>query len=278
VILLLVTFIPSILPQPPRSRNQVALNKTIGYFAKNYNVTTGLIPHSPGNRSFFLYPDNYVVSLALFRYGGGNQSTQGFSTALNAAFGGYLVTAPGNFRLSSYTALNSTRGSFQCSEIVSEGWTSQGSTTIQGRGSAEIASVANDAGQSCTTGNFADLLLLQAVFYHHMGNDSTALSLLQLARGEFDGHGFSDQASGGSYQTSKLALYVYASTCLNQGSSDQTLPKVETILLHQQDNVTGGFYPTYDSNLDHIGTIVDTGTTALAALAVELMINPATTC
>ena len=278
VILLVLSILPSVLPAPPVSKDQSVLNRTVDYFANNYNATTGLIPSAPNGKTFWLYSDNYLASLALLRYDANNQSTVSFAKALDAALEGYYSTLPKYYAQNQYTALNSTTASFLCSQNLTIGWAGASNSSVTLGGSAAISTTANSGANTCATGNYADSLFLQAIFYHHLGNDTQAVQLFKLAQGDFDGKGFVDQSnSAGNYETYKLALYVYTSSCLNQASSDAKLPTIESLLLRQQDNSTGGFYGTYNTSLAHSSN-VDTQATAMGSLAVELMINPSSAC
>ncbi|MDG6909420.1 MAG: hypothetical protein JRN08_03535 [Nitrososphaerota archaeon] len=285
VVLLVAALVP-VPPGPPETRDQVALNRTIAYFADNYNVTTGLIPETPGSHAYWLYSDNYLATLAVARYSADNQSTGGFASALEAALGGYLATLPAPLGQNQYQALNSTRGYFDCSAAYTVSW-STGGSSAPGNGSAIVRTTANDQSPACAGQNYADLLFLQAVYYHRAGSVSQGLALYRQGAADFDGAGmrdvpFGEAASGsyGQYQTYKLALYLYAGTCLGQQSSDPNYPKLLPILLHQQDNSTGGFDTFYTglANARNPGAGANTETTALAALALELVISPSGTC
>ena len=279
VILLVVSLVPAILPAPPVSKDQHALNLTVDYFANNYNSTTGLIPEVPNGSVFWLYSDNYLASLALLRYDSANQSTVAFAQALDAALEGYYSTLPKVYAQNQYTALNSTTASFLCSQKLTIGWTGSTNSSIKLGGNTNISTTSNSGPNACATANYSDLLFLQAIYFHHQGNDTQALTLFKLAQADFDGKGIVDQANAaGSYQTYKLALYVYTSTCLNQAPTDTKLSTVETTMLKQQDNSTGGFYSGYDSSLSHGTATLNTESTAMAALALELMINPNSVC
>jgi hypothetical protein len=122
------------------------------------------------------------------------------------------------------------------------------------------------------------------VYYHRLGNSTGALKFYNLGAKDFDGIGIKDAAftnpgpGQGEYQTYKIALYIYASACLGQTKSDSNFTELEHILLSQQDNATGGFYTGYTAGLEHGPSTVNTETTALAALALELMINPVGVC
>ena len=277
-------------PAASKSQEQVALDGAITYFAKSYNVTLGLIPETPGSHVYWLASDNYLVDLALARYSTGNQSTIGFSQALFTALSGYEATLPTAIKQNKYLALNSTGSYFSCSADYAVTWSNRGQAAA-GNGSAVLMTTANDQSTSCANQNYADLLFLQAIYYHRVGNPTAASEFYQNGSKDFDGRGLVDLLNGGStqstlaYQTYKTALYVYASICLGEQSSATSLPAAESILLSMQDNSTGGFHTTYSPNLTSLGGAnisptsgVNTETTALAALALELMINPSATC
>ena len=268
---------------PTKSSDQSRLDRTINYFAQNYNATTGLLPQATGSGVYWLYPDNYLVTLAIGRYNSGNATTSDFAQALYAAFDSYLSTLPKQYDASEYTALNSTAASFGCVNQYSLAWTPQ-SEIAPATARANIMTEVNTGSQSCSSGNFADILLLQALWYHRFGNSTAATHLYDLASADFNGDGFADAAyNGTSYQTSKLALFVYTSSCLAiNGTNYNSATK---ILFSMQDNSTGGFYQAYAPNttalnappLTPVGG-VSTDATALASLALEQLIHPSSGC
>ena len=284
--LLLLSFV-SPLAQPPLSPYQVRLNGTIDYFAHNYDPSAGLIPVTPGSHTFWLYSDNYLAALAISRYDARNQSTSNFATALEAALGGYAATLPPGVAQNQYAALNSTAASFGCSASYAISWSS-GGVLVPGNGSAAIMTTSNDQSPACAAQNYVDLLLLQAVYYHRLGDATAATSYYQAAARDVDGSGFVDLANAGSatgtraYQSYKVALYVYATYCLGRQASTTNLAAAESTLLYMQSNSTGGFATSYGVSLSGPGVSpssgVNTETTALAALALELMISPSSSC
>ena len=291
IALLIVSLVTYIIPAAPKTANQVRLDGTIAYFAHSYDPTTGLIPETPGGTTFWLYSDNYLAVLAVSRYDPGNQSTSSFASALDAALGGYVATLPPTLAQNQYTALNSTVASFGCSSTYGLSW-SQGTQPVSGNGSARLMTTANGQDQACASKNYADLLLLQAIYQHRLGNSGQALNLYHQAESDFDGHGFADLAYNSAnstsyhvYQTYKVALYVYATYCLGQQASTSALIPATSTLLYLQSNSTGGFITGYTLNLTALnappvtaGHGVNTETTALAALALELMIKPSSSC
>lgn len=287
VVLILILILPALSyyqSSPPKTPEQVSLNKAMSYFVDNVNFTTGLIPQTPGSNTFWLYSDNYLASLAISRYTPVNQTMKEFAEALEYYTDAYASTMPAQI-LNQYEALNSTHASFRCSNSYTLSWnrTVSGSP---GTPAAVIETTVNDGSPLCAapSQNYADLLFLQAVYYHRIGNSTGALEFYNLGAKDFDGIGIRDTAftspgpGQGEYQTYKIALYIYASACLGQSASDSNFPKLEPILLSQQDNATGGFYTGYTAGLQHGSSTVDTETTALAALALELLINPIGVC
>jgi len=279
IILLVVVLVASFFPyfyHAPVSSDQVRLNLTVDYMANSYNSTTGLIPEQPGGHVFWLYSDNYLGVLALERYDPSNSSTSGFAAALDAALHGYLVTAPSNVVQNQYTALNSTNAFFDCSESYSIAW-AQGEKLAGSSASTSVMTTANDLSSKCASQNYADLYLLQAVYYHRLGNSSGASYFFNKASSDFNGVGFTDLASNSTlYQTYKVALYVYASSCLGQTSS-ASYASAQTVLFGLQENSTGGFYTGYTGPAHGNGS-VNTETTALAALAIEQVTKPSSSC
>jgi hypothetical protein len=272
-------------PSAPKSPNQVALNKTVAYFVHNYDPRVGLISGTPGGNTYWLYSDNYLASLALSRYDSNNQSTTNFALAISQALGGYAATLPQSDVVSQYTALNSTSAAFSCPLTFLLSWSAPPSGQPPGPGSATIETTANNGDSSCASQNYADILMLQAILGHVNGSTAQATIVLQKVRGLFDGTGFADIAfansnssSRGVYQTYKLALYVIASTCLGASSTDTSLPTIEGLMLHLQENSTGGFFSGYTSPGNHGSTVVNTETTALASLALKAMLDPSAAC
>ncbi len=289
-VILVLSFLP-VFYNPPASPLQVRLNRTVDYFARNYDVTVGLIPETPGSPRFWLYSDNYLAALALSRYDPGNSSTASFASALETAVGGYAATMPSGLLLSQYTALNSTKASFSCSADYTLTWSPAGTPPPSG-GSATIMSASNDQSPACASQDYADLLFLQAIYYHRLGNSSAAASYFDQAAKDYDGSGFADLAyttpssqSYHVYQTYKLALYVYAAYCLGVQAKSSGIPSATGVLLYMQSNSTDGFASGYAPNLTSLSApplsptgSVNTETTAMAALALELMIRPTGTC
>ena len=267
---------------PAKSSDQSRLDRTIYYFAQNYNATTGLLPQTPGSSTFLLYPDNYLVTLAVERYNSGNSTTSSFGEALSAALESYTATFPQGYDVSEFTALNSTAASFNCATQYSLTWTPSIASSATSK--VTLTTFANTGSQSCASGNYADLLLLQALWYHRFGNASEASSFFNLASADFDGKGLADAAyNGTAYQTSNLALYVYASSCLGVNSTNTNT--ATRLMYSMQDNSTGGFYQGYTTNLTSLNAPsltpvggVNTEATAIASLALEQLVHPSTGC
>ncbi|MDG7007173.1 MAG: hypothetical protein JRN06_02880 [Nitrososphaerota archaeon] len=280
-VLLLFSLYP-VGPSGPKPKSQVALDSAITYFANNYNFTLGLIPETPGSHVYWLVSDNYLADLALTRYSSSNQSTANFGAALSTALSGYEATLPAVLRQSQYSALNSTKAYFGCSADYALSW-STGGVAAGGNGSAVLMTTANDQGPACASQNYADLLFLQAIYSHRLGDSTAAASYYQTGAKDFDGKGFVDLANQGSaqgtltYQTYKVALYVYATICLGEQANAPNLAAAESTLLHMQSNSTGGFATSYGSGITPTSG-ANTETTALAALALELMISPSSSC
>ncbi|MDA4127275.1 MAG: hypothetical protein OK452_08775 [Thaumarchaeota archaeon] len=290
--LLLLSFLPY-LYHAPVTASQTRLNKSVDYFAHIYNLTTGLIPEYPGSHTFWLYSDNYLAALALSRYDPRNGPTSNFASALETAMGGYRATLSPLLQRNQYTALNSTSTSFNCSMNYALSWAAANGSDPKGS-TAMLKTTANDQGNICSSQNYADLLFLQAVYYHRLKNDSAAQHFYQRGASDFDGVGIKDipfmtmgSGSFNSYQTYKLALYLYAGACLGTQTNDSNYPKLLSILLMQQDNLTGGFYSGYYfgglRSAYYLLTFPstphpNTETTALAALALEQLIRPSSSC
>lgn len=283
IVLLVVSLVP-VLPTYV-SPDQKSLNKAVGYFAKYYDVKTGLIPSTPNGTTYFLYSDNYLASVALQRYSTTNSSTLDFSEAVYAALSGYASTLPPSLLRSSYTTLNSTYSYFGCTSNYTIGWRTSNGTSIPIRGADDIETVSiSPVAGSCASENYADLLFLQAIYYYKQGNTTVSSQYYNRAVEDFDGMGLADLAftlknstSYGVYQTSNLALYVYADACMAKSNTDPNFPFLNSTLVHMQDPATGGFFAGYDSDLQHV-TGVTTQATALASLALEEIVSPSIGC
>ncbi len=277
VLLVGLSVIAAFVPAPPKSSNQSRLDRTIGYFADQYNFTLGLIPESPRSNTYWLYSDNYLVTLALARYDSVNSSTGAFAASLNAALEGYVATLPPPGAQSQFAALNSTSASFDCPLTYAVAWLANGQLA-PGTSSAFIKTTTNYGSEDCTTENYADTILLRALQLHRLGNATGAAAVYNLASADFDGKGFADKAFNGTlYQTYKLALFVYTSSCLGD-TNGESYATATRLLFSMQDNSTGGFYTVYNASLSPRGTSVNTETTALAALALEQLIRPLSSC
>lgn len=288
IIMLVVYAVPRIGgPSQAPSADQAALNRSIYYFARFYDLTTGLMPETPNGTTFWLYSDNYLSSLAISRYSSSNQSTMNFATSLHYLVEGYASTFDGGNISSQYAALNSSVASFNCSNDYALSWSRGGGNPPAGSGARTIETTANDGNGACATlaQNYADLLFLQAIYYHKSGNAAHAASFYQAGARDFDGIGIADSAysdpSSSSYhvyQTYKLALYLYAVACTGQRSTDTNFSLLNSTLLSLQDKATGGFFTGYYPTPATHSTGVNTETTALATLAIELVISPSASC
>ena len=284
VILLVVSLIPYAIPSPPLTAEQSELNGAIAYLGESYNLTIGLVPQVANGSTFVLYADNYLVSLAALRYSSTNQTTIDFAEAEYTALMGYASTLPAADSESAFTALNSTLATFDCPETYSLGWSPQGSDASQA-GSATLMTVANDGSSSCASQNYGDLIFLQSLWWYKNGNQTEALKLFGEGASDFDGKGIVDLAytdqnssSYGVYQTSNLALFIYATSCLGQSANNPTFGGAVDTLMGLQDNSTGAFYVAYNSALKPANTTVSTEATALAMLALERVNDPSSAC
>jgi hypothetical protein len=206
----------------------------------------------------------------------------GFAQALDAALGSYMATFPQQYQASEFTALNTTAASFDCPFQYSLTWVPQSNASATSKDT--VSTQSNTGSQSCASGNYADLLLLQALWFHRFGNSSEASSFYKLASADFNGKGFSDQAyNGTSYRTSVLALYVYTSSCLGENATGYN--PAERLLFSLQDNSTGGFYQGYTTNLTSLNSPqltpiggVNAEATALASLTLDQLVHPYAGC
>src|SRR5713101_4571538 len=154
-VLLLLPLIPYH-SRAPSTTSQIALNKTIGYFAHNYNATLGLIPEFPGSHTVWLYSDNFLAALAISRYDSANRSTTNFAAVLETVLGGYRATLPASLLQNQYTALNSTSTSFKCSANYVLSWSATTGANLTG-GTTALKTTANDQSATCSLENYADL-------------------------------------------------------------------------------------------------------------------------
>lgn len=265
---------------------QPYLDRAVGYLSNQYNPYAGLIPELPNGTTFWLFSDNYLASLAFARYG---SSYSGFPVAIDSAIRAYESLLPQSDVVSQYTALNSTTASFDCPLNYSLRWGLSNGSLLE-KGQDQIRTTSNTGDPSCAEDNYADLQLLQAVYYHRLGNNTGALWFYGKAVADFNEGGMRDKAylaSGpdSEFQTYKTTLLVYATICLGQQSQQsENLGHAENYLLSLQ-SPTGGFYTAYTLNLTSLNApgvanngSVNTETTSLAALALELMVSPTGAC
>jgi hypothetical protein len=137
-------------------------------------------------------------------------------------------------------------------------------TSVNG---ATILTTQNNQSGYLLPTNYADVAFQQAIYYHQVGNNTGATNAYQQGVADWDGRGFVDCASSaGNYATYKLALYIYCSKLLGQSLQ---YPSALSTLQAMQNESSGGFWTTYNSNLQPIsGT--NTETTATAILALNL--------
>ncbi len=272
---------------PPPTDDQVALAGTMKYFGNSYDFATGLIPETPNGTTFWLYSDNYLASIAISRYAQTDQTAAKFATALAYAVEGYSTTFPGGNIPNQYTALNSTSASFNCSANYRMSWSGAGGAPSSANASRTIMTTVSDGSDSCASvsQNYADVLFLEAVYFHKTGNPAQAAAFYQAGARDYDGTGIADSAYSNStsssyhvYQTYKLSLYLYAMECDGQAGTDPNYAAVHSKLLVLQDSATGGFFTGYGGGLAPSLSGVNTETTALAALALELVVSPGSTC
>jgi hypothetical protein len=271
-------------PQTTKTPEQASLDKAIGYFAKNYGTSAGLIPEKPNSTSFWVFSDNYLVMLALTRYSPQNQTLTNFAQVLNFTAQKYVYALPKGAGQNQYTALNSTRTSFSCPNDYLLTWRATSGPALPSATANAIKTTLNNGDPSCGSigQNYADLLFLEAIYSQRRGNSTAAQAFLTAGAKDFDGVGVKDTAFTGSnstsqgvYQTYKLALYMQASICVTHSANSSLIASLSSILLSFRDPGTGGFFTGYKApGAVATGATVNTETTALAALALESELKP----
>jgi len=217
------------------------------YLKSEFNASLGLVWETPSHESFFLNSDNYLASMVLSRECG----NFGLAERINQTLARYNAQEfPNQYMV------------FSCREDLngSENYNLSGKvwTTINNRPGGPL----NES--------YADIAFLQA-YYEKMcaGSALGALAAFDAGAAEYNGIGFNDTAyregqNQGTYQTYKLALYIYTAELLGQ-----RVPLSVLKSLLQMQAPDGGFYTGYYSGLTHGNTTMNTETTSLAMLALS---------
>ncbi|MGA2876077.1 MAG: hypothetical protein ABSE82_11140, partial [Nitrososphaerales archaeon] len=135
-------------------------------------------------------------------------------------------------------------------------------TNIDG---ATIGITLNNGTTALSPNNYADIAFLEALYYNGLGQRGAAVSLFDIGASMYDGIGLKDVAFNGTYQTYKLALYIYAAKVLGENYASSA----EVNLLDMKAS-NGGFYSGYNSNYSAAGTFTNVETTSLAVLALSV--------
>ncbi|MEM0342754.1 MAG: hypothetical protein QXU73_00665 [Thermoplasmata archaeon] len=235
------------------------LRHAVDYLISNYNRTVGLVRESPDEEfknNYYVYSDNYLVSLVLSTYDASNDTLTGMARDIRSKMQEYVG---GGSQENQYRALGDGVPSF-CSSA---------NFNLTKIGDASVRTTANNQSGLLDPADYADIAFLQAVYHCRQGNDSEAMNAYLLGVLRYDGTGFVDNATEGSYATYKLALYIYASELLNL---EYDLQALYTLLAVQR--INGGFATSYTSSHTYDfynpnGT--NTETTCLAILALVMV-------
>jgi len=156
--------------------------------------------------------------------------------------------------LNQYMVLNSSVFAFNASSNYNVSY-------IDG---ANISVTLNNGTSNLNPNHYADIAFLEALYYNRIGEKGEAVSLFEVGAHAYNGIGINDSAFKTTYQTYKLALYIYAAEILGQNYSSSA----ETTLLDMRGN-NGGFYTGYNASYFTAGTLTNVETTSLAILAIS---------
>ena len=247
--------------------NQV-LPDAESYLCDNYNESIGLICVSPDSEelknTYFIYSDNYLASLVLHkeRYPTNLTMTRIAGNIANATRNYTAGIDPVNQYMVLTRALTVNMSVFNNSADFNL-------TTVDG---AEVKTTQNNLSGLLDPRHYADIAFLQAIYYHELGMENESRTAYDYGVALYDGKGFKDDAFHGTYQTYKLALYIYASKLLRQNMTTSLGPDYDlqvfcTLLEMQQPN--GGFATGYNSDFQ-VTTFTNTETTSLAVLSLSM--------
>ena len=238
----------------------------LNYLASNYNPHLGLISETSQSDVFWLYSDNFLAALAINSTGLSNSTLTAISDNVSATLHRYsssLGTATNQYSLLS----NYWNG--PC------GLGSAKNYAVASFRSAKIMVTLNNGSGKLPVSQYADVAFLQAVCSLRQGNSTGWSQALNEGVGFFNGVGFNDTAfqtgsSKGTYQTYKLALFIYAfeSECGPFSQAESSAYQEALTILLQMQAPDGGFYTGYSSDLSINGT-ANAETTSLAVLAMS---------
>ena len=224
------------------------------FLVNQYNSTVGLAAEYPASNTYWLYSDNFLASFALQNVNSSNTTLTRISENISRTLSGYVagISDP----INQYMILNSSVFAFYASTNYN----------VSNKDGATIAITLNNGTPKLNPNNYADIAFLEALYYDKIGQKSEAVSLFEIGADMFDGIGIKDIAFSGTYQTYKLALYIYAAKFLGQNYSSSA----ETTLLNTQGS-NGGFYTGYNASYSTTGTLTNVETTSLAILAITIL-------
>ena len=231
------------------------------YLVANYDSDLGLVRESPNVNPnvYWLYSDNYLVSLAL------KEAEPDIASAIVQAIDGYQFRPSERWRVLGGQAVP---GDLFAMGTVPAVITTQGSKEVRSEIPSTLLHMEDWQ-------EYADRLLPAAINASNRGDRKENRSLFEKAQGMFDGLGFKDRAfrEPGYYDTYKLALYLIAAGGVGMNTPQKQ--EIVNLLLSLQEKDTasnryGGVYTEYDGSgkpLPHSDT--NTETTALALLALK---------
>jgi len=243
------------------------LPHAVNYLCDNFNESTGLVCVSPDSEelenTYYIYSDNYLASLVLQEdhYPSNLTMTRMAGNITNAMQNYTTGIDPVNQYMVLTKALTVNMSVFNNSADFNL-------TTVD---SAEVRTTQNNLSGLLDPRDYADIAFLQAIYYHELGMENESMTAYDCGVDLYDGKGFKDDAFHGTYQTYKLALYIYASKLLRQDmmglGPDYDLHAFCTLLEMQQPN--GGFATGYNSSFQ-VTTFTNTETTSLAVLSLSM--------
>ena len=246
----------------------------VTYLCNNYNDAIDLTCNSPDdsdtqlNNTYYIYSDNYLASLVLWKYGQSTLDSDLTGKAVNITNAIENQTDKIN-PINQYMVLTMAHTVNESVFNASKNFILN--TTDDG---AIIKTTQNNQSGNLSQSHYTDIAFLKAIYYHELGRDNDAIIAYNDG---FDdavyltvGMGFKDDAFNGNYETYKVALYILASNWLGL---DYDLQALET-LRKMQNLVNGGFVAYYDSDLNHVGS-TNAETTSLAVLSlIPLPLEP----
>lgn len=250
------------------------ISAAVSYLARNYNATIGLIHNSPDfsdlNNTYWLYSDNYLANLAMEKCDCLSSTQASTARNISETMEHYIQNNP-IIVTNLYTVLTTSAFPFGNYETPDPIIASFGGATIK-------STVNNQLGVMSTT-NYADVAFLKAIAYWKAGNQDLALQAYRNGNATWHGYGFNDSATGATYTTYKLALYIIASKVLSQTINNLATGELLGLQLHNGVD-SGGFATAYTgAGIPRFANGTNTETTSLSILALLALvgISPITT-